>query len=288
MTHIIIDVALLVILVLFAINGFRRGLIMSLFSLLAVLVAFVGALLVSNLLAPTVTEWVMPKVEKAVIAALPEDAVKSWGNITEIEESEEVPKTDGPAEGEAPSEEIAIDPDMLSGISLGDISLEDLPVSLDEILADGDPWNELKDYLAENEIELPGDVEKLMEQLDEDDVRQIAEGATAEEMAYILAEKVVRTIVRVVLFILAFVLLLIVWKILARTLDLVSRLPVLNMLNKLGGLVLGTVRGALILFVCAWLVRTLFSTVIPTDLVEQSKLMQFFLTVNPLEYLAKL
>lgn len=301
-THIIIDVILLAVLILFAVNGLRRGLIMSLFSLIAVLVAFVGALLVSNLLTPTVAQWIMPKVEEAVVAFLPADTAEAESGFTIIEEAEDVPTADGPAadaasEGDVTVDDIMENPALLEDISLENISLKDftladLPISLDEILADGDPMNELNEYLDEVGIELPSEVKAVLSQLDADEVREIAEGAeedaTIEEMAYALAEKAVRSVVRAVLFVLAFVLLLIVWKILARTLDLVSRLPVLNTLNKLGGLALGAVRGALILFVCAWLARLLFSQVIPADLVEQSTLLQFFLTVNPLEYLAKL
>lgn len=302
MTHIIIDVILLIVLILFAVNGLRRGLIMSLFSLVAVLVAFAGTLLISNLLAPTVTQWVFPKVEEAVVAFLPADTAEVESGFTIVDESESVPTADGPAadaasEGDVTVDDIIENPELLEDISLENISLKDftladLPISLDEILADGDPMNELNEYLDEVGIELPSEVKAVLSQLDADEVREIAEGAeegaTIEEMAYALAEKAVLSVVRAALFILIFVILLIIWKVLARTLDLVSRLPVLNALNKLGGLALGAVRGALILFVCAWLARLLFHEVISADLVEQSTLMQLFLTVNPLEYLAKL
>ena len=117
------------------------------------------------------------------------------------------------------------------------------------------------------------------------------DSSTVEELAVSFAEKVVRTVLRVGLFLLSFILILILWHILAHTLDLVSRLPVLNTMNKLGGFLLGAVRGALFLFVVAWILKyypSVLDGLILPETVEQTCLLKFFLTVNPMELLAAL
>ena len=52
MAYLVFDIAILAILVLFAWRGASRGFVLSLCGLLAVIVAFVGASFLANLLAP--------------------------------------------------------------------------------------------------------------------------------------------------------------------------------------------------------------------------------------------
>lgn len=253
MNYLIYDLVILVVLILFALWGRHRGLILSIFSFVALLVAIAGGFIASNLLTPPVTAWVQPTVENAVVSAvqsaLPEDAVDVIGNI----------------------------------------SPDDIPVDMD--FTDGFSFDALQDYLKENDLELPDQVQNFLKQMDEEAFSVLTGHTSAEEMVSSAAEKITETIVHIVLFLLAFVLILILWHVLARALDLVSRLPGLNAMNKLGGFLFGALRGALFLFVCAWLLQkaqTFGTVLIPGEAIAQSYLLRFFMTVNPLEFLTAL
>lgn len=77
------------------------------------------------------------------------------------------------------------------------------------------------------------------------------------------------------LFFLTFFLIVLAWSLLSRALDLVCRLPVLRSFNEFGGLLLGLVKGALILLVVVELVTLL--GVIPEDLSAQTVLYRRFM-----------
>lgn len=231
MSYIVYDLVILVVLLLFSFWGMHRGLILTLCSLLAVLVAFVGSILISNLLAPSVSKWIQPAVSpsvtSAVQSALPEE------------------------------------------ISEAELPIEDLLILLDE-------------------AELPMGLDQFLPDLQKDDMLILTADSLVESLSNALTVKLSNAIACIGLFLVFFVLILILWHLLGRTLDLVARLPGLHMLNKAGGFVLGAFRGALLLFVCAWVVRWLWGGLIPAEAAEQSKLLHFFMTVNPLDYLAKL
>lgn len=230
MNYIVYDLVILAVLLLFAFWDLHKGLIRSLFSLLAVLVAFVGALLVSNTCAPAVAGWLQPMLQptvtQAVQSALPEEAAGAQ------------------------------------------LPLDDLLMMLDE-------------------TDLPVGLDKVLSDLQESGASVL----NPESLAASLSEKLASAIACIALFLLSFLLILIVWALLSRTLDLVARLPGLHALNKLGGFVFGAVRGAVLLFVCAWLLQWSWTTsgsLIPGEAIEQTYLLNFFMTVNPLDYLAAL
>lgn len=243
MNYLIYDLVILVVLVLFALWGRHRGLILSVFSLLALVVSIAGGFFVSNLLTPSVTEWVQPMVEESVISAvqsaLPEDAVDVMG-------------------------------------------------SNEQNASDGFSLDAVQDYLKENGVELPEQVQTFLDQLAEEEHDT---PVSVEELTAAAAKQITETVVRVVLFLLAFILIMILWHLIARALDLVSRLPVLNTMNKLGGFLFGAVRGALFLFVAAWVLKwypSALESLIPAETIEQTYLLKFFLNVKPLEFLAAL
>ena len=250
MNYLIFDGIILVILLLFALGGAHRGLIMSVFSLLAVVVAIIGGLFLSKYLTPVVTEWVQPVVEKNIMpiiqSALPENAEDAM-HTNSSEEKNQFFETLSP--------------------------------------------ETVQDYLDDYGIELPPLVEDILLQMSEEDLFDLVDSNTVEELATSFAEKIVSAVLRVVLFLLCFILILILWHILARALDLVSRLPGLNAMNKLGGFLFGAVRGALFLFVAAWLLKcypSALNSLVSPETVEQTYLLKFFLNVRPLELLASL
>lgn len=265
MNYLIIDGIILVVLVLFALWGRHRGLILSVFSLLALVVAIAGGLFLSKALAPTVTEWVLPLVEDTVVSTvetvIPEEVTEVFHNL-------------------APGETIK---DAVADLLPEDFELDEstqLP-SLEQI----------KEYLDNADLELPEEVRNFMEQIDEDDLEAIAESRSVEEVVSVATNTAAEMVVRVILFLLTFVLILILWTVLAHALDLVSRLPVLNSMNKLGGFIFGLVRGALLLFLIAWVLHcipTVTEQLIPSEVFEETYVLNFFWTVKPLEFLATL
>lgn len=102
-----------------------------------------------------------------------------------------------------------------------------------------------------------------------------------------LSAKLSLLIAYIALFVIAFIALLIILHLLTRTLDLVARLPGLKTLNKLGGFLFGLLWGAVILFVLGWLFR-MGNSIIPSEAIEQTTLLRFFMTVNPLDLMANL
>lgn len=265
MNYLIFDLAIVVILLLFALWGRHRGLILSVFSLVAVVVAIAGGLFLSKALAPTVTKWVMPLVEDKVVSTvetvIPEEVTEVFNNL-------------------APGETIR---DAVTELLPEDFVLDE-NTSLPSM-------EQIREYLDNADLKLPEEVHNLLDQIKDEDVEAIAESKSVEEVVSTAAGTIVEVIVRVVLFLLIFVLILILWNVLARALDLVSRLPVLNSMNKLGGFLFGLVRGTLFLFLAAWVLRhipTVTEQLIPAETVEQTYLLKFFLTMNPLEFLASL
>lgn len=231
MTYIIFDLVILALLLFFAIRGARRGLILSLLSLVSVLVAFVGAILISNFGATPVADWLQPSVEPHVQAAV-ESALPNY-----------------------------INDDVLSSEKLTALLNEtDLPFGLNEVLSD---------FLQEHTF--TSGVDSL-----------------TDNIVPVLASKISLALSYTALFVISFVLILLLWKLLIHAVDLVSRLPGLNGLNKLGGFLLGALWCSVLLFVAAWLLRMFGSNLIPADTVDASYLLRFFMTFNPLDYLAKL
>ena len=77
MAYLVFDIAILAILVLFAWRGASRGFVLSLCGLLAVIVAFVGASFLANLLAPKVGAALEPQFAQIIEEKLEEQFQQS-------------------------------------------------------------------------------------------------------------------------------------------------------------------------------------------------------------------
>lgn len=73
-TPILIDILIVAALVFFAWRGERRGFILTLCSLVAVIVAFAGATIITNAAAPKVAEYIQPRLEQSIQQSLEEKA----------------------------------------------------------------------------------------------------------------------------------------------------------------------------------------------------------------------
>ena len=231
MSYLVFDIAIAVILILFAWRGASRGFVLSLCGLLAVVVAFVGASFLANLLAPKVGAALEPQFAQAIEERLEEQFQQS-----------------GPAEdaaGLAEGEDYPLQ-DVLS--VLRDMGLyEDLVNTIDQAVQDGMT-------------------------------------AAAANAAAAVAAAIAQSVAYTVIFTAAFVLILIAWTIFSHAVDLVAKLPGLNFLNKTGGAVMGLVKGVIILFLAAWLIQY-SGKLIPEETVQQTHLLRFFMTTNPLALL---
>ena len=115
-------------------------------------------------------------------------------------------------------------------------------------------------------------------------IRDNAAGQAAQTVADVarsLAGAVAEVVAGVLVFVVAFLVILVLWFLLGRVLDLAAKLPVIHGLNRLLGGLFGLLKGALVLFLAAWVVR-LLGNVIPQETVEHTVLLRFFCTTNPL------
>lgn len=106
----------------------------------------------------------------------------------------------------------------------------------------------------------------------------------AASAAAAVAASIAGTVAYMIIFLVAFILVLILWTILSHALDLVTKLPGLHALNKTGGAVFGLLKACIILFLFAWFLRY-SGSVIPEETVENTYLLKFFLTTNPVALL---
>lgn len=107
--------------------------------------------------------------------------------------------------------------------------------------------------------------------------------AATNNAARIIADYIAKQIAQMALFCVSFVLILVLWFFLSHALDLAFRLPVLSALNRWGGGILGFFRGAVLLFVACWLLKSSF---LPQAAIQGSYLLNFFCSVSPLALLS--
>lgn len=104
---------------------------------------------------------------------------------------------------------------------------------------------------------------------------------TVTDVAMALARTVAEVVACVLVFVVAFLLITVAWFLLSHALDLAARLPIIHGLNRTLGGLFGLLQGMLLLFLIAWVLR-LMGGVIPQETVDQTTLLKFFCTSNPL------
>ncbi len=85
-------------------------------------------------------------------------------------------------------------------------------------------------------------------------------------------------------FIIYFIICLLIFSLLARVLNLAAKLPVINFLNRTGGFIIGAIWGYLVILVVSSLMIK-FKIILTPELCEQTVVLNFILTKNPLSLL---
>lgn len=210
MSPLIIDLLILAFLVIFAWLGAKKGLVLTVFSLLALFVAFFGAREISSRFADPVADIIRPSIQLTIDGILE-------GETPQGAAEQAAPEESGDGEGEP-----AITRDF----------------SLRQILT-----------LLEEHGEYEGFQEYLDEAIRDNAVK--VTGSTASAVASYLAG----IIATAILFGASFVLILLVWSLASRALDLAFKLPILSAINSVGGLILGLVKGVVVVLVLVWLAK---------------------------------
>ncbi|MEG0824908.1 MAG: CvpA family protein [Oscillospiraceae bacterium] len=210
--YILLDVAVLGLLVLFGFWGAKRGFVLSLCGLFAVVVAIFGASLLSHYITPIISNFLAPHLTPIFEGWLVQEGVPQQSGFL---------------------------------------------------------WRMMEQALLHS---LPETVAGALPQV-----------TTAAALAITVAG----WIANATSFLLTFMVILLLWTLLSHALNLVSKLPGLNMLNKTAGLMVGLIKGAVVLFVGAWVLRHLDGFV-PPELTAKTTLFRFFMTMNPMTLITML
>jgi len=243
MTSVLLDLVILAVLALAVWRGMRRGLVRTIAGALAIFVAFVGASITVDFLNEPVSRIIQPVIKQGVTEAFQQQT----GVGVQIEDHSGPVLSLPPQEDEEEEE-------------------PEIQVPLDVIL----------EYFEENRYLRPfsHSVKAALDQ----GLINLAASALEAVSTYAAIR-----IARVLIFIVAFVVLMAVWFFFSRALDLAFRLPVLSSLNSWGGGAAGFLRGALLLWIAAWLLR---ESVIPQPVIDGSIFLKFFCQNSPLSVLA--
>lgn len=221
----ILDIALVVVLLVFWGLGVHRGFILTLCSLAAVIVALIGGTLAADALAPKVAGAIEPKLAQTIQLKLDEQAADAAENTEE-----------------------------------------------------GRDFTQALTALREKGGVYEWAADKAQAALD----AGLAE--TAAQAAVAAASAAAEQLAHAVLFLIGFLLVLAAWTILAHALDLVAKLPGIDGLNKLGGGLLGLIKGLVIVYMAAWVLCDL-TAAIPAETVGQTRLFHFLREFSPLDLL---
>ena len=236
-----LDLAILAVLAFFAWRGLAKGFILTLCSLLAVLVAFMGASWVSTQFSQPVADLIQPYIQSHTETLLDNALEKVEEEITQpLRPGIPIPSAQ-PEGGEAP--------------------VEEYQASLDDVLS----------VLSESKF-FSSLLHSVTQAIEDGSLTILTTAAAA--VAAFLAQQ----LARIGLFLLSFLLILVVWWLVSHILDLAFRLPVLRTLNGTGGLILGIVKGLVILTVACWALVTF--NVVPEEMALETHLFSLFLNFH--------
>ncbi len=217
------DIIVVLLLILFAFLGRRRGLVKMVSGVLVLVLAMTAAGMLSKWTTPYISSaFVEPKVEELLMPEF------------ETPQAENTPDT----------QEDDISSSLLLKIGLSSSE------SLETAIAD------IKQSAAES---VQGAVSSLS-------------SSVSVKATYTIS------------FIIYFIICLLIFSLLARVLNFAAKLPVINFFNRTGGFIIGAVWGYLVILVAASLLMK-FKILITPEICEQTVVLNFILTKNPLSLL---
>jgi len=211
-----------IILLVHILNGRRKGLVKTVFSLFSAIVAIV----VTATVAPMISKQLQSN--ETVYAFVEEKVAVSLGNyIEDLEESS-----------------VAVQNEVIQGLPL--------PAAI-------------KDMLVENKN------------------TEVYQAMAVEGLRDYVIKYVTGVVINAGAFIVVFIVVNIAIRILAVLLDIISKLPVLNTLNKTGGAVVGFLQGMLVIWILCIVLMAFSSTDIAKDIyaqINESKLLTYIYDNN--------
>lgn len=271
MTSLALDLLIVAVIVLFALRGRKKGFVLTLCGLLALLVAYAGAVFVSSTFTPQLAAAFQPAIEGKIDQVIQAGLDQVTASITQNPRS--LPETIPDSIASKIPDEILENyggtiPDEIAGqLPSSQISLTDAL----ELFKQSDVLANLNGGVLQNLAE--NLYQHLTQAIQDNTVNAGAAAATA--ISGFLATQ----IAHFALFYLTFVVVLILWKILSQALDLACRLPVLRTFNEAGGLLLGVVKGAAILLALVWLLSIL--GLVSQETIQQTYLFRLFMKLQP-------
>lgn len=207
----VLDVVILGLLVYWCVMGCRTGLVLSLCSLLAVVVAMIGGWCLANYAYEPLADRLEPMLVQ-VVSQRADEAIPSQTDQLPPEDAQSDPSLSGP----------------LASFSQN--------------------------------------MQSQLEHFKDATVTQLA-----ADMAKFLAKSI--------LYLVGFFGVLLIWKVLFRTLNLVTKLPGLHFLNKFLGGVFGLLKGVLLLLLARWLLCDLLGW-IPSEVAEGSRMLSLLASLS--------
>ena len=206
------DAVFALVLILGVVFGAKRGLFRSFMALAAIVLALIGASLLTDVLTEPVTDMLMPRVEKSVEEWFSTEEKTAEGGVPQIEGGT---PTESDASGETPNGDAAQGGE--------NVQQDDSPLAVTGLL------------------------KKLLRFDLDGAVRQSLRNA-AHDAALAAVRTLLDSVVRTLVFVLCFLVLTVLLRLVTGGIDKVLDLPVLNALNTLGGGALGLIESALLLF----------------------------------------
>ena len=259
-TAVIIDCILAALLLGFLIYGAWRGLFRSVVGLVIVVLALTGATFAARELTPMAVDLLRPVIESAISQRV-DDAMSGGASSQAKGLSPEESEAVTPVQPELPTESTG------SGSSAAGSGGED---------------SSLLRIQAGELLRLMGWDDTLTKSLSDKAAEKVRE--TGVSLAMAVADSVTESFVYMLIFALSFVALLLLLHLVAKALDVATKLPGIHFINGLGGALIGLLQGALLIFLLVWLLR---STRVSFDAetVAQTHLLRFFVSNGPLDLL---
>lgn len=242
----LIDIALVLIVVYFAWRGFRNGFIRGIFGILAVIIAIYGANLVAKAYSGDFTGMLEPFVSGIVDKAFT-DVI----NPDETEAGDEAQAADG-AENTGGTNTETAGAENEKPKSVYDVSFETLrKIGMTEGAAK----------------HIAGKVSAKI-------------NAVGQRMSADLTETLCSALAYIAVFAVAFILIAIIFAVIGNIINLAFSIPGLESVDRIIGLVLGILKGLLLVFTLALVIRYL--GLLAPETIGKTAVLKYILNINPL------